>query len=110
MALGARGGLWRLEQPQGGSRSLGDRCSTNEALGRPVGLFDTGDPSRVGVFSVERLALLGHGARHLTVGIRRFPDGIDKVVPFGRKRRQRPGTRRSDCSPMPAASGSSTPT
>jgi hypothetical protein len=82
VALGARGGLWRLEQPQGAVVSSAI-VSTNEALGRPVGLFSTANRSRVGVFSAERLALLGRGARRLTVGIRRFPDGIDKVVPFG---------------------------
>lgn len=84
VALGARGGLWRLGQPQGGVISA-TPISMNEALGRPVGLFDTGNSSKVGVFGVERLALLGQGARHLKVGIRRFPDGIDKVVRFGPK-------------------------
>jgi hypothetical protein len=82
VALGARGGIWRLEQPRGGAFPQAT-VSTNEALGRPVGLFRTGDRSKVGVYSAERLALLGHGARRLTVGIRRFADGIDKVVPFG---------------------------
>jgi hypothetical protein len=84
VALGARGGLWRLGEPQGGTISSAP-ISVNEALGRPVGLFDTGNPSKVGVFSGERLALLSHGTRHLKVGIRRFPDGIDKVVRFGPK-------------------------
>ena len=82
VALGARGGLWRLEQPQDGVVPSAI-VRTNEALGRPVGLFSTANSSRVGVYSVERLALLGNGARRLTVGIRRFADGIDKVVPFG---------------------------
>ena len=82
VALGARGGLWRLEQPHGGAFSAAS-VSTNEALGRPVGLFRTGNRSKVGVYSVERLALLGSGAQRLTVGIRRFADGINKVVPFG---------------------------
>jgi hypothetical protein len=82
VALGARGGLWRLEKPHGGVFSAAS-VSTNEALGRPVGLFRTGNRSKVGVYSVERLALLGHGKGRLTVGIRRFADGINKVVPFG---------------------------
>jgi hypothetical protein len=84
VALGAQGGLWRLERPQGGIVSPEPVRST-EALGRPVGLFNTGDPSTVGAYSAERLAILIHGARRVTVGIRRFPDGIDKVVPFGSK-------------------------
>jgi hypothetical protein len=82
VALGAKGGLWRLERPQGGIVSP-EPVRSNEALGRPVGLFNTGDPSTVGVYSIERLAILSDGARRVTVGIRRFPDGIDKVVPFG---------------------------
>lgn len=82
VALGARGGLWRLEQPQDGVVPSAI-VRTNEALGRPVGLFSTANSSRVGVYSAERLALLGQGGHRLTVGIRRFPDGIDKVVPFG---------------------------
>ena len=56
----------------------------SEALGRPVGLFDTGNPSTVGVFSAERMALFGSKAQSLKVGVRRFPDGIGAVVPFGR--------------------------
>ena len=82
VALGASGGLWRIEQPQGGVFSAA-AISTHTALGRPVGLFSTGNGSKVGVFSPERLALLSRGASRLTVGIRRFADGIDKVVPLG---------------------------
>ena len=57
VALGASGGLWRIEQPQGGVFSAA-AISTHTALGRPVGLFSTGNGSKVGVFSPERLALL----------------------------------------------------
>jgi hypothetical protein len=56
VALGARGGLWRLSQPQAGAFSVAS-VSANEALGRPVGLFRTGIRSKVG--------------------------GINKVVPYG---------------------------
>jgi hypothetical protein len=82
VALGARGGLWRLSQPQAGAFSVAS-VSANEALGRPVGLFRTGIRSKFGVYSVERLALLSHGVGRMTVGIRRFADGINKVVPLG---------------------------
>jgi hypothetical protein len=84
VALGARGGLWRVSWTESGSISLLS-VSPNEALGRPVGLFDTGDPSKIGVFSAERLALLGHESRLMTVGIRRFSDGINTVARLGPK-------------------------
>jgi hypothetical protein len=84
VALGARGGLWRVCKSASGSISL-STVSPNDALGRPVGLFQTGDPSKVGVFSAERIALLGRGKGSLTVGIRRFPDGINTVAHFGPK-------------------------
>ncbi len=83
VALGARGGLWRLGLPQGGAVPVAP-VTPSEALGRPVGLFDTGNPSTVGVFSAERMALFGSKAQSLKVGVRRFPDGIGAVVPFGR--------------------------
>jgi hypothetical protein len=83
VALGARGGLWRLGSPEGGTVSVAP-LPPSEALGRPVGLFDTGNPSTVGVFSAERIALLGGKARSLKVGVRRFPQGIGAVVPFDR--------------------------
>ncbi len=83
LALGAAGGLWRLSPPEGGTVSI-TTLPANDALGRPVGLFDTGDPSRAGVYSAERLAVLGRCARSFSVGIRRFPEGIAAVVPFGR--------------------------
>ena len=57
-------GSWRWGRGAGSGGSKDGRwfvCSasaaTNEALGRPVGLFSTGDLSTVGVFSAERLAL-----------------------------------------------------
>jgi hypothetical protein len=84
VALGGRGGLWRVCRMAGDSISLSP-VSSNEALGRPVGLFSTGDPARVGVFSSERLALLGRELRSLTVGVRRIPDGITAVARFGSK-------------------------
>ena len=83
IALGARGSLWRLRWADGDSLAL-SAVPSNEALGRPVSLFDTGDPSRVGVFSAERAAVLGRGARGPTVGVRRFPEGINAVSTFGR--------------------------
>jgi hypothetical protein len=83
IALGARGSLWRLRWSDGDSLALAT-VPPNEALGRPVALFDTGDPARVGVFSAERVAILGRGGRGPTVGVRRFPDGINAVSPFGR--------------------------
>jgi hypothetical protein len=82
LALGARGGLYRVSWSDGGSISLSS-IAPNEALGRPVGLFATGNSSKVGVFSADRLALLGRGSRSLTVGISRYPDGVSTVVPFG---------------------------
>ena len=84
VALGARGGLWRVGWTESGSISLLS-VSPNEALGRPVGLFYTGDALKVGVFSAERVALLGLESRFLTVGIRRFPEGINSVARFGPK-------------------------
>ncbi len=55
VALGASGGLWRIEQPSGVFSAAA--ISTHTALGRPVGLFSTGNGSKVGVFGPERLAL-----------------------------------------------------
>jgi hypothetical protein len=82
VALGARGGLWRLGPPDGGGVPVAP-VTPPEALGRPVGLFDAGSPSKAGVFGAERWALLASGARSFRVGIRRFPEGVRAVVPFG---------------------------
>jgi hypothetical protein len=87
VALGARGSLWRLRWVDGGNLSLAP-VPPNEALGRPVALFDSGDSSRVGVFSAERVALLGRGVRGPMVGVRRFPEGINRVAAFGRDARE----------------------
>jgi hypothetical protein len=83
VALGARGGLWRVGPPEGGKLAV-TPVPPNEAMGRPVGLFETGDPAKAGVFGAARLALLDRGGRSLKVGIRRFPEGIGSVVAFGR--------------------------
>jgi hypothetical protein len=83
VALGARGSLWRVRWGEGDAMAL-SAVAANEALGRPVALFDTGDPSRVGVFGAERVGILGRGARGPTVGVRRFPEGIGAVSAFGR--------------------------
>ena len=91
--LGTRGGLWWIRRPEGGPISLAP-VRQSESLGRPVGLFDAGAPSRVGVFSEERCALLWRGRHSLSVGVRRFPDGINKVAHFG----ARPGV--SDDPPL----------
>jgi hypothetical protein len=84
VALGAKGGLWRATWTEAGAPSLSS-VTPSEALGRPVGLFDTGSTSRVGVFSAERCALLVRGHRSATVGVRRFREGINTVVRFGSK-------------------------
>jgi hypothetical protein len=84
VALGARGSLWRLRWADGNAPVL-VAVAANEALGRPVSLFDTGDPSRIGVFGPERVGILARGARGPTVGVRRFPEGIGAVSAFGRE-------------------------
>jgi hypothetical protein len=83
VALGARGGLWRLGAPEGDRVPLAP-VTQPEALGRPVGLFNAGNPSKAGVYSTERVGLLGCGGRSFPIGIRRFPEGIRAVVAFGR--------------------------
>jgi hypothetical protein len=82
VALGARGGLWRTSWTEGGGPSL-IPVAPNEALGRPVGLFETGCQGKIGVFSAERCALLVQGHRSPMVGVRRFHDGINMVARFG---------------------------
>ncbi len=82
VALGARGAIWIIGPPQDGTVAVAP-VAPNDAIGRPVGLFDTGSRSRAGVFSADRIAVIGRGARTLSVGIRRFPEGIQQVVPFG---------------------------
>jgi hypothetical protein len=81
VALGARGGLWQLSWSEGGAISTAP-IQPSEALDRPVGLFATGNSSRLGVYSTERLGLLG-GDRFRVIGVRRFPEGINAIVPFG---------------------------
>jgi hypothetical protein len=83
VALGARGSMWRLRWADDAPALAA--VATNEALGRPVSFFDTGDPSRVGVFGAERVGILARGARGPTVGVRRFPEGIGAVSAFGRE-------------------------
>jgi hypothetical protein len=82
VALGARGALWRISWTEGGAPSLFP-VALNEALGRPVGLFETGRPGKIGVFGAERCALLVQGLRSPTVGVRRFHDGINTIARFG---------------------------
>jgi hypothetical protein len=83
VAVGGRGSLLRVRWGGGDSMAL-TPVAANEALGRACGLFDAGDPSRVGVFGAERVGILARRARGPTVAVRRFPDGIGAVAAFGR--------------------------
>jgi hypothetical protein len=88
VALGTRGGLWRLGWPEGGTVPT-DPIAPREGLGRLLGLFDAGSPGHVGAFDRERVALIEGASRRFAVGTRRFPAGIGVVVSCSRGRGER---------------------
>jgi hypothetical protein len=83
LALGVRGSLWRIAWPENGAVAVTPLPPRDE-LGRPVGLAGGLSPWCHVVFSAERMATVDERTGRVTIGWRRFPDGIGTVIPLGR--------------------------